>query len=1596
MSELWNNLNNQYPIVLLPVRLETRFQRYASPRGDSDIVGELKVRIYPDTIMIDAHRIGLTEDEFEAGKDYWNAIGTSEDQEVMKNAWAALVEEVEAPRAAWIRKITTPVNLGNNTLPLVFPNIKLVDSYSQKITAKLLPDQWLVKAVVNRSCTEEEQELYQVSSLDVADSLVVSTGLNPLNKGKKGTVDGYRDYMASITDGLKWTIDFDAALEAGMAVSINLKEEDFKFGFKNVIALGVRSGTPDESAMALEELFEGHHYNKGWSLVAQGSPTNNTHTASSIYPQLDPRGENSFALECQDQWPEDDTSEFDGHQFIRALGVSREIMNHIAGTCGSEQIHAHAMATALWPTTLGYLMKFMLASEFGEEPDALRVFSNETIIEAQHHFRKYVRGRGPYPAFCIGDVPYGLLPVSLLQETTNVPPVPEHTDPNYYNILEKHLQNLLVMLKGLLQPEHVSIPSVIWPGDHDVNLISGLCMQAGLSETYVRQMVDRQTYEDAAEIAGQTSAGSSYGTYATIVNVADPFASPLDYIRDNIMEDLELPHTPGTDWRPPSMGLFGHNRSTLSSRELYGYPQDYVSIMKAAYDASPRDPFASQAPEDAIRSDFTVPELYEFTDADLPIGNFQSLAEVRHYLNNDIPQLLRVYFYDAKLFQCGLVVAKEAAIEDSNPEETFSETEGLGDHNYIDRISNNFYRSNPTEPLPKTLLFYLLHSADLLKHHYLASPSSYSPYLFQGALGKLKDLPTAELERLLTETLGVCSYRVDAWITSLATRRLEKMRQTLEGAGEEAISGDAYKGCHVGAYGWLENLTPVRTTADMAEVGLDVTVDTRNGGYIYAPSMSHGSAAAVLRSAYLARPGEAGQQAYAINLSSARVRTAMWILDALREGQTLGAVLGYLFERSLHESQTAELDQYIDDFRAAYPLVVDKSKIDKNTAVECITARNVVDGYALLTAYRNADLNQLLQGIIAQPTDSTTDSIKNEMEKLDDAIDALADLLMAESVYQTVNGNSFGAGATLDALSKGGHVPEPQIVKAPMGGISLVHRVGLVMDTRLECIETSTWKTPTPRQTADPILNAWVGSILGNPQRVQCKVTLQGVTKPLIIRLSDLNLQALDVLALSRGVETDTGDSELDRRIAHAASAQHFSKTKFRCQVKEIKYDLKLAPEDYTFPQILEMARTVNRVISLARPLLPRDLLKPGQNDLKQETDKTSARELNLRVDQVLRTLHEVIVALVKAVQCFDSLKAGQDVVAFSDNLHRCLCDAAQFGTASIFPAPLGEEGTKELIDRGRNALIELERRRTAAGAEPDPIQQIKMIFGRDFTILPSFQPVDSDNLLEEALVQEPEMGSDPEDAVSSWLAQVFRVRKSLGEWRRLTIYAHAMEGAINRPVIVQLPSIAEESWAALPSFVSGKTGISGGRVSLALYNSSAALPAADERWTGLLLDEWVELIPNAREDAAIVFHYDSPGAEAPNAVLIAVPPSSNEQDAPSDTCAPWSKELLFEILGQTLENVKIRGADGECHRTNHEGVNEIVSHSLYNIDEPILPMIFIPDNIAEEEGIDHGGEEESSDDRDDVILPEHEEKMSISLRECLNLDDQGEPDDVE
>ena len=75
-------------------------------------------------------------------------------------------------------------------------------------------------------------------------------------------------------------------------------------------------------------------------------------------------------------------------------------------------------------------------------------------------------------------------------------------------------------------------------------------------------------------------------------------------------------------------------------------------------------------------------------------------------------------------------------------------------------------------------------------------------------------------------------------------------------------------------------------------------------------------------------------------------------------------------------------------------------------------------------------------------------------------MDAIADLLLAESVHQVVQGNYARARGAVQALTDGEFPPLPDVIQTPRMGKSLTHRVALFLDPAA----TAGWNgTLTPR-----------------------------------------------------------------------------------------------------------------------------------------------------------------------------------------------------------------------------------------------------------------------------------------------------------------------------------------------------------------------------------------------------------------------------------------------------------------------------------------------------------------------------------------------------
>src|SRR5204862_772029 len=74
-------------------------------------------------------------------------------------------------------------------------------------------------------------------------------------------------------------------------------------------------------------------------------------------------------------------------------------------------------------------------------------------------------------------------------------------------------------------------------------------------------------------------------------------------------------------------------------------------------------------------------------------------------------------------------------------------------------------------------------------------------------------------------------------------------------------------------------------------------------------------------------------------------------------------------------------------------------------------------------------------------------AINAQVDAVRDVNDAVADLALAESVHQAVQGNFDRVAATLDAYGSATFPPDPEVVQTPAPGLGLTHKVALHLRT---------------------------------------------------------------------------------------------------------------------------------------------------------------------------------------------------------------------------------------------------------------------------------------------------------------------------------------------------------------------------------------------------------------------------------------------------------------------------------------------------------------------------------------------------------------------
>lgn len=1285
------------PIVLLPVRLETRF---ADART-------IQVRVYPDDVHLDALDRRLTRTELDAARAYWRAPG--------EQAWQLLLTRLSPARAAWATRVTRP--------GMATPELRREGEQRQPETSTL-PTQWRFLGLVGGRVV-----------VDVSGRAIRL----PLPLGVLVPEDAPR----ADAERAAWSVDFGAAVDAGMAATLTLP--DGVDHLDELFAIGVQRSTAAVASKRLRDTLAGHLFGAGLGFLSAGTPTNNTpESRSSWSSRPRPRRPGARAPTV--------AAGTDAARLASALGLPQPGFLADCDGAGDTTEQVLAALTRLGGPAL--TAGLVDATRDGARPSDLTPWR-----AARDHLTAYVRSRGPLPAIRVGSQPYGILPVTSLDEwEARLAQGPTEAIVPWLLRLRPHW-------RAALAPGWVPRVSDGQPPDRTlVDVLSRLPVPVDVALRRLRAPATARTrLVETWRRYQQRDPKHDAPTPATAVGGIAPDA-PLRWAEPTeLTRRLSFPQGAAAPdpahvaaQLDPQPGSF--QPVLAASRELLA---DAVAVVNGSMTAAAyarRWPLPVEGADAARRRD----TIFGVADRAAYPGLLPALLD---------PANTEAWSADA---ESGASDPLRAAL-------TLPQT--------VDQLV--VMETSPIAGGDPQLRREVRDAARV-------GARSAGPVL--DALATLAQAPPERLPQLALELLDVCSHRLDAWITSLATRRLLAARET----------GSA-RASRIGGYGWVENLR----RQDEA---------TKVDGWIHAPSLHHAATAAVLRSGFLAHRGDT---TFAVDLRSRRARVARWLLGGVRRGQELGALLGYRFERSLHEHGA---DALVDDFRRDYPAPAAPEPQDGaeqpdswGESAAAVAARAVVDGLALARDAENA--------VRRYP------QAREQVTALVDALDAVGDLLLAESVHQLVGGNPMRAGIAADTLGRGEDVPDRfDVLRTPHRGRALTHRIAVV--TAAAPPRPAGWATDA-LSALDPRVDAWAADALGPAAACRVTGTVSG---------ADARAQPFDVGADQLGfgaLTTALAVAGLDREALSARIAQLTGLS---------------GAFSYGGPgwaALRAVATRVRSLLSAAVPLLPRHLAA-GPEASGATAD---VAELRARLARYAATLpgHDD-----------ETTRAGR------------LAELARTDA----PAARWLNGVAEALAEQLGARIPLTPLLNGATLGPAPAG-----------------------------------GSGA--PVAAWLQRVGAVRPAARGWQELLTLTGARSGAPRTLRASQSPlsPAGARGGRAADRWIGGP--FPAARRPPARQQLTCHLPAPlpdGAPLAGIVFDEWVEVLPGTdalagpqpegpgdepvppeSELTGLTFHFDRPDAQAPQAILVAVPPNPRRG---------WTADGLALVVRDTLELAKLRAVD--------------------------------------------------------------------------------------
>ncbi len=402
-------LSSRHPLLLLPVRLETRFAWVdaARKRSFTETAGAqraLLVRIYPDDIHDDPHEPELTEDELTLLRELDKRLKLARDWRDLDEAWADVIRRLGPLRAGWLGEV---------------------------IARGVAPGRRAGKALSALGCPVAARQLAggrRARGRDDRDPAVRSI---PSGTARDGPVTTRRRLDGRLRC---------AALKAGMALVL---EDLPDMEIRRLIVLGAR-GTldPDETATELARLLDAQHYTRGIGFLPSGTPTNSlpgSRAGYSTRPELAdvlPIERRRFLIGMRPTPLSQAGDDTDAARLALALGIDASTFGYVQGADSTNYLAERDLLALLATATRRRLVRQLDGILDQSQLDNVFDFGVSLVSPTGH-----------LPILRVGSQPYGVVPVLVRDDA--------HTPPGFTGLLQ-----VLDRLRGAWERAADEVPRV--------------------------------------------------------------------------------------------------------------------------------------------------------------------------------------------------------------------------------------------------------------------------------------------------------------------------------------------------------------------------------------------------------------------------------------------------------------------------------------------------------------------------------------------------------------------------------------------------------------------------------------------------------------------------------------------------------------------------------------------------------------------------------------------------------------------------------------------------------------------------------------------------------------------------------------------------------------------------------------------------------------------------------------------------------------------------------------------------------------------------------------------------------------------------------